>query len=300
MIKRAWVLSIYNPVTHYNCTSIHKPLERRGIETESLILGFLSIVDGKFYYNDKPIAAPDIIFCVNQYLQRTDIPNINTRKLDDLTATGIPITSKVISAANAANKWNTFKILSENDVPTPFSILISDETVYDGSIVGRLGSPFVIKFLVGATGRYSSLCYSEHDLQKEFHRLKRVYGADHIIAQEYLDTNAGMIVTVGAVRNCCNRAVIRIGDPNLADAFLGDTKKDRTQIAYKMDKRLEEVTNKVMDVLDLDLARIDMMIHNNDYYVLEANAPGGLNIIDLMHRSNIGSDYVDWALKHYG
>lgn len=300
MIKKAWVLYIYNLPSHYNCISVAGALEKRGIETSIVNLNRLSHFNNQFYHIDAPIDLPDIVFSVNQFLQRTDIPSLNVRKLKDLEASNLLITNKITPALNAVNKWTAFNILHNHNINTPMSILIDKETVFNGSIIDRLGSPFVLKLVQGATGSKYSLCHSEQDLELELKRLNRVYGIDHVIAQKYLDQTAGMIVTVGAVRGHCKRAVIRIGDPLSQEEFLGDTKANRTQIAYKLDNKLEAITDKVMDALDLDCARIDMMIYENDYYILEANPPGGLNIIDLMHNSKIADDYVDRMIQLYG
>lgn len=294
----AWILSIYNLPSHYNCVSLGKALNRRNINPKFHILKRLSYIENKFYYDDAPVDAPDIIFSVNQYLQRVDIPNLNTRKLLDMEASGITITNKISSSFNASNKWLAFNILHANDIPTPFSILVDKNTKYDGSIIAKIGSPFVMKLLQGATGSKYSLCYTEEELKNEFDRLNRVYRIDQVIAQKYIEHTAGMIVTVGAVRDRCKRAVIRIGDPLLDQAFLGDTKANRTQIAYKVDRDLSLITDRVMTALDLDCARIDMMIDDNGYQILEANPPGGLNIIDLMHNSRIADEYVDRMLGY--
>lgn len=291
-MKSAAILSINNSPKHYNYTSIRNALHRRGVSTRYMVLDRLSFINSQLTYNDNPIDHPDMIFFISQFTQRTDLPSLNIRKLLDLQASGIIISNKISPTLVSSDKWRTFELLSTNSINTPLSILIDGSTVYDGSIEERLGAPFVIKLVQGAAGVSYSLCYSEKALEQEYIRLKKLYGHDRIIAQKYLADTAGMIVTVGAVRTGCKRAVVRMGNPLLENPFLSDTKENRTQIAYLVDSELENITNRVMNVLDLDCARIDIMISDGKYSVLEANPAGGFNIIDLMHNSSLAEDYV--------
>lgn len=291
-MKSAVILSINNSPKHYNYTSLRKALHKRGVETKYMVLERLSFIDGRLSYNDSSVDRPDIIFFISQFTHRTDLPSLNVRKLLDLQNSTIKITNKITSTLIASDKWQTFKTLAENNIDTPITILIDSTTVYNGSIESRLGVPFVIKLIQGAAGVNYSLCFSEEELEREYNKLKKLYNHDKVIAQKYLSDTAGMIVTVGAVRERCKRAVIRLGDPLLDNPFLSDTKSNRTQLAYTIDKELEIITDKVMDVLDLDCARIDMMLCQGKYFVLEANPAGGFNIIDLMHNSSLSDDYV--------
>lgn len=300
MIKDAWVLSLYSSESHYNSLSIRGALKARNISSTHVMVRNLTKYNGKFYHYDKPINTPDIIYAVNQYFYREDRPNEIVQRLIDIERSGIPCTNPISATFKATNKWLAYNILKNNNILTPDTILIDKHTVYDGSIVSRLGAPFVVKLIMGSNGNRYRLCYSEEELKVLYERYSRIYGDDELIAQKYLDTTAGMIVTVGVVKDLCCKAVIRLGDPHSELDFLNDTEANRTQIAFKVDSKLEQTVNAVMNAFNLDSARIDTMIYDNEYYVLEANPPGGLNITDLMHNYKIANDIVERSIRRYG
>ena len=190
--------------------------------------------------------------------------------------------------------------MKENGIPTPETILITKDTIYDGSILERLGAPFVVKLIHGCNGDRYKLCYTEEELKVVYERFSRVYNNNELIAQKFLDETAGMIVTIGVVKDLCYRAVIRMGDPCSDSFFLNDTEANRTQIAFEVDSQLRQTADKVMDAFNLDVARIDTMVYDGKYYVLEANPPGGLNITDLMHNYRIADDIVERSIIRYG
>jgi len=301
MIKNAWVYAITSVEKHYNCIGFYRSLSKRNIPYRYIYSKNLVYFDSKFYYCDREIERPDIIYSVNQFLFRTDINNITYKKINDIIKSGVICSNRFIPTFNATDKWKAFNIMADNNIKTPYTVLVNKDTVYDGSIISRLGSPFVLKLRIGAMGNKYALCYSEEELQQNFNTLNRMYGdINDVLAQQFLNSTAGMIVTVGVVKDVSYRAVIRLGDPSSDIKFLGDTENNRTQIAYRVDNKLRSVCDAVMNAFDLDCARIDMMVHDGEYYVLEANPPGGMNIIDLMHNSHIADDMVERSIQLYG
>jgi glutathione synthase/RimK-type ligase-like ATP-grasp enzyme len=257
----------------------------------------LYLNNNNFYYNDNHISKPDIIYSINQFFYRSDPSNIIVKRLFDIEKSGLYCTNSITSTFLATNKWTSYSILKDNNILTPETVLIDRNTEYNGSISERLGVPFVVKLIMGCSGVRYKLCYSEKQLQEIFNRYYRVYNDYEILAQQFLDSSAGMIITVGVVKDICYKAVIRIGDPCSDSAFLQDTEANRTQIAFNIDSELRQTVDKVMDAFKLDSARIDTMLYDNKYYVLEANPPGGLNITDLMHNYNIADDIVERSLR---
>lgn len=300
MIKNAWLLSLYTNESQYNSTSVRAALASRNIESTHVMVSNLSSKDGEFYYYDKPISKPDIIYSINQFIYKDDKSNNIVKRIYDVHDSGIPCTNSIPATFTATNKWLSYNIMKQHNIPTPDTVLITKDTVYDGSIIQRLGCPFVVKLIVGSNGNRYKLCYSEEELKVIYERYCRIYGDDELIAQQFINKTAGMIVTIGVVKDLCYRAVIRMGDPCSDSLFLNDTEVNRTQIAYKLDSKLKETADKVMDAFNLDSARIDTMVYNNEYYVLEANPPGGLNITDLMHNYRIADDIVERSIQKYG
>jgi|688.fasta_scaffold204047_4 glutathione synthase/RimK-type ligase-like ATP-grasp enzyme len=297
MIKNAWILSLYSNSSYYNSTSIKKALDRRNISSSHIMVRNLYLNNNNFYYNDNHISKPDIIYSINQFFYRSDPSNIIVKRLFDIEKSGLYCTNSITSTFLATNKWTSYSILKDNNILTPETVLIDRNTEYNGSISERLGVPFVVKLIMGCSGVRYKLCYSEKQLQEIFNRYYRVYNDYEILAQQFLDSSAGMIITVGVVKDICYKAVIRIGDPCSDSAFLQDTEANRTQIAFNIDSELRQTVDKVMDAFKLDSARIDTMLYDNKYYVLEANPPGGLNITDLMHNYNIADDIVERSLR---
>jgi len=301
MIKNAWVYAITSVESHYNCVGFYRSLSKRNISHRYIASKNLVYFNNKFFYHDKEIERPDIIYSVNQFLFRTDVNNTVYRKVNDIIKSGVICSNKFIPTFNATDKWKAFNIMKNNNIRTPDTILIDKDTKYDGSIISRLGSPFVLKLIKGATGNKYTLCYSEEELKLNFNTLNRMYDdITAVLAQQFISSTAGMIVTVGVVKDISYRAVIRIGDPSSNIKFLGDTENNRTQIAYKVDNKLRSVCDAVMNAFDLDCARIDMMVDDGEYYVLEANPPGGMNITDLMHNCLIADDMVERSIQLYG
>ena len=205
----------------------------------------------------------------------------------------------------ASEKDYAFVKFRENNVPTArtteFGIMPNfDFTIAEitDAIKTMVGEPFVVKSVSGSNGEGTEYCATVLDLPESCKKAWARRPGSMLLAQEYIGHSAGMIVSVGIAGEQIF-PVARVGSPDL-DAFKSDTQEGRLQVAYKVTEPLQQLTVAARKALNLEYLRFDMMIgQDGQFKIIEANSPGGMNIVSNTHNQEFAAVIVAHTLKLY-
>jgi ribosomal protein S6--L-glutamate ligase len=209
------------------------------------------------------------------YLEQNGVFTINSQKAMEL----------------CSNKFSTYRILKENNIPTPRTFLISKLDSLDIAIKS-IGNkfPVILKTLSGAEGIGVSIINDYTSLKGVLQTLWQYN--DELIIQEYLkiDGDLRIIVLDGKVLASMKRMKLK-GD------FRSNVSLGAEAIKWKVSKEQEELAIKTTEKLGCYYCGVDMFDVNGKLYVVEVNtSPGskgitkysGINVIDelLQYISN--------------
>lgn len=201
----------------------------------------------------------------------------------------------LVSHILASSKDHAFRMFKENNVPCARTLELPADLNNDVKTMIKLkiGEPFVVKSTDGSNGEGTEYCATVNDLTDACHRVLAARSLGTLLAQEYIDFSLGMVLTVGVVGDQIF-PVARIG----TGGFKSDTREGRIQIAFKPTKELQQLTVAARKALNLEYLRFDMMIDEGGIYkIIEANSPGGMNIVSCTHNREFAAVVVDHTLK---
>lgn len=211
----------------------------------------------------------------------------------------------------ASEKWWAYNcFVNSNNVSFAKSATFGITNNFDfsneflkGLIVDLVGEPFILKSVHGSNGEGTELCYTINNLEEVCRKVwaKRPHGK--ILIQEYINHSAGMVLTVGVCGDTIF-PVARIGSIDVPE-FKADTEVGRLQVAYKKSKKLQELCVNARKALNVEYARFDTMIDgicpdgSFNYKIIEANCPGGMNVVTLTHNVEFGDVIVQHCVDLY-
>lgn len=184
---------------------------------------------------------------------------------------GIPMVNGPAAVESVADKLQTLQILSAAGLPVPKTILA--KFPLDVDLVEReLGFPVVVKTLRGTRGEGVVLCSS----REQFHDLANLLdgartGADFLI-QQYVGASHGRDVRVLVVGGRVVAAMLR---QSTDGGFKSNISLGGVGSAIEPPAELAELAVRAANLLQLDVAGIDVLFDNDGYRICEANsAPG--------------------------
>lgn len=335
-MKTAWVLRAGSRLTAYNVASLQAALERKNFSVSSIDLYDLradSENQIRHYHTHEVYTPPDLMIFANGIR----IPITNYDSIMESGATCIPLfpsyehehhlqkdTSlynlykslqaykcvKIIESwpsfkphsltkhIMASSKDYAFRMFKNNNVPTARTIELSadvNDEVVKSTVKTEVGEPLVVKSANGLNGEGTEYCASVDELAEACTLVNATKLGGKLLAQEYIGHSVGMVLTVGIAGDQIF-PIARVG----TGGFKSDTQEGRIQIAFKKTKKLQDLTIAARKALGLEYLRFDMMIdENGEYKIIEANAPGGMNIVSCTHNQEFAAVIVDHTLKLY-
>ena len=188
--------------------------------------------------------------------------------------------SDVLGSAIGMNKYISKKLLEGNNIKTPKYVFIKNRGKVDKNMFRMLSYPLVIKPNEEGSSVGVTIVNNYRKLINGIKKLKKL-GYD-ILVEEYISGNE---VSCGAVENGNDIEVLDVLDiksNNLFydyDAKYNDDKTyiDITSLDKDIVSNIKDIAKRVFISLNSKgYARIDMIVRDNDIYVLEINTLPGM------------------------
>jgi len=203
-----------------------------------------------------------------------------------LESIGVPFSGcGVLASALCMNKNISKKLFVTEGIKTPQWITVKDENKIDYSIIENIGYPLIVKPNSGGSSIGTIKVYSKEELKAGIKEALKY--DDEIIIEEYIK---------GEEITCCilNGEVLPIISINPKSEFFNySSKYDQDgaeekiiELPGRLREKVEEISFKCWDTFKLKVyARIDMIIKNEEVYVLEINTLPGMTENSLFPKS---------------
>jgi len=226
-----------------------------------------------------------------------------------LESLGVPVLNSPISINYCSNKFRTYMLLAENNVPIPRTILLDchrDLKLGANEILKlhNMELPVVLKFLDSSGGRGVFLARDEKELSSLLRMAQSSAPAKELIAQECVKESMGMDVRVWVVGNKALGACMR---HNKTD-FRSNVGQGGFPYAIDLDDEARDIAIRATQALGLDWSGVDLLLSHQDpktgkrsWKVGEVNSsPGWDKDADKLINVELGEEIIDHICQRYG
>lgn len=238
-------------------------------------------------YQNDTVALPNVI------LARTGSAtgNYNLSVLRQFERLNVPTLPNSDSIIASKDKMYANQIMAQAGLPIPKTMLTRFPSNPD-LVERQVGFPCVVKVITGSHGAGVYLCENK----KQFTDLSELISAldfkNSMIVQEYVNFSEGrdlrVIVIGGKVVGAMQRK-------STDGSFKANISRGGEGTAYEVTNELEMLAIQVAKVLDLDIAGVDLLFHQDGYRICEANSSPGFKGFEAALDINIPEKIFEYA-----
>jgi len=230
--------------------------------------------------DDQRIPLPDFVLPRTYVIDTGYFALAVIRQLERL---GVRIFNNSSSIETVADKLHTHQVLIESDLPTPTTMLAKFPINID-LIEETIGFPIVVKTLLGVNGSGVFLLDNHRSFVDLMHLISETNPNIQLIFQQFIAKSKGrdirLFVVDGEVIACMERR-----------AAEGEFKANFSQGAqvqeWIADDTAKELAIKTAEILNLQVAGIDLLYAEDGYTVCEANSFPGFTGLESCCKVNI-------------
>ena len=197
---------------------------------------------------------------------------------------------------NVKDKLYSQQILGQSSLPVPKTMLVK-HPINVGLVEKNIKYPMIVKTL---SGSYGSGVFLVED-RKQFNQLMKMAELSNarynIIIQECIEDSLGkdlrVLVVNGKVVGCMMRQSVD-GD------FRANLSRGGEAIPYQIDEDIEWIGGECARLLDLDIAGVDLLFHQDKYMICEVNSAPGFEGMEKYTKINVAEKMVDYIQKKVG
>ena len=248
-------------------------------------------IKNSILYNGQLVELPKIV------LVRTgaETSNFMLAVLRQLDKAGVICINEADAIETASDKLKTSQILSQHNISIPNTMMVKHPI--DSTIVkNRIGFPCVVKVITGTQGIGVYLCEKRRDFNKLMEFIHNVGISKTLLVQEYIGLNPGedirVLVIGGKVIGAMKRTAPK-GD------FRANISNGGTGEKFDITPEIDFIARETARVLNLHIAGIDLLFHNDGFVVCEANTAPGFKGFEKYCDVDIAElivEYVDYKL----
>jgi len=248
-------------------------------------------IKNSILYNGQLVELPKIV------LVRTgaETSNFMLAVLRQLDKAGVICINEADAIETASDKLKTSQILSQHNISIPNTMMVKHPI--DSTIVkNRIGFPCVVKVITGTQGIGVYLCEKRRDFNKLMEFIHNVGISKTLLVQEYIGLNPGedirVLVIGGKVIGAMKRTAPK-GD------FRANISNGGTGEKFDVTPEIDFIARETARVLNLHIAGIDLLFHNDGFVVCEANTAPGFKGFEKYCDVDIAElivEYIDYKL----
>ena len=210
------------------------------------------------------------------------------RQFERLNVPTIPNSSSIEASKD---KMYANQILAQAGLPIPKTMLTRFPC--KAELVEKVvGFPCVLKVVTGSHGAGVYLCENAKQFEDLSELISSLDGKTSMIIQEYIKFSEGrdlrVIVVGGRVIGAMQRT-------STDGSFKANISRGGKGEPYDVDDEMEMLAIQVAKVLDLDVAGVDLLFHNDGYRICEANSSPGFKGFEQALGINIPQKIFDYA-----
>jgi RimK family alpha-L-glutamate ligase len=235
----------------------------------------------------------DIVALPDSLLARTGSGTgyFNLSVLRQFERLNVPTLPNSASIEASKDKMYANQILAQAGLPIPKTMLTRFPC--KAELVEKVvGFPCVLKVVTGSHGAGVYLCENAKQFEDLSELISSLDGKTSMIIQEYIKFSEGrdlrVIVVGGRVIGAMQRT-------STDGSFKANISRGGKGEPYDVDDEMEMLAIQVAKVLDLDVAGVDLLFHNDGYRICEANSSPGFKGFEQALGINIPQKVFDYA-----
>ncbi len=209
---------------------------------------------------------------------------------------GVYSVNSSTSIETVKDKLYAQQILAENNLPTPKTMLVKFPV--DVSRVEKiLGFPVVVKTLSGSQGSGVFLSKNKTEFDDLMQLIEATNKTANIILQEFIEDSRGRdlrVFTIGGRAVACFER--RAG----GDSFKANYSAGGSVIEHEITPEIEWLATQTSNVLNLDIAGIDLLFNGDHYLICEANSSPGFEGLEACLDRNMGDEIMHFLQIRLG
>lgn len=230
------------------------------------------------------------------YFNNISLPNVDSH-MDILIEWNVPGINDATVQKLYTNKLVCYNALTFNNIKVP------DFTVHAGPVVKEEisnlistldGFPLVVKPVFGYFG---SDVYKVNSLDELCDKLEVIIASrGAAIIQKLITSKRGLALSVYRIGSDIS-CMLRVGSPFTDEVFKSDINTGRIRIPYAAPSELYDLSDNVMQALEVDVARLDVLLGEDGYYVIDVNLPGGFEGFDKIFNTKYANKLAQLLLE---
>lgn len=270
---KVWMLSNINSSDSYERSRFEESAKEQNIDFDVVHNTELDLIvsfDDKksIRYKSNIVELPDAL------LARTGSASgfFNLAVLRHFERLNVPTIPNSHAVEKALDKFQSCQIFSQHNLPIPKTML-ARFPVETSLVKEQIGFPCVIKVNTGSHGAGVFLCENEKMFSDITEMIQSLNFKNSLMIQEYVSQSKGTDVRVIVIGGKVVGAMKRTATD---DSFKANISRGGIGTPYDVSDELEMLALKTANVLDLDIAGIDLLFaEDGTYKICEANsAPG--------------------------
>lgn len=269
---KTWMLANRKTKETYERDRFIEEAKRQGIDFSVVYADELDLIVSRddrksIRYQNDIVSLPEVVFARTG--SATGHFNLSVlRQFERLNVPTLPNSEAIIASKD---KMYSMQIMAQAGLPIPKTMLTRFPVKSD-LIEKQVGFPCVVKVVTGSHGAGVYLCENK----KQFEDLAELISAldfkNSMIVQEYVKYSEGrdlrLVVVGGKVIGAMQRK-------STDGSFKANISRGGKGEFYDVDEKMEMLAIEVAKILDLDIAGVDLLFHEDGYRICEANsAPG--------------------------
>lgn len=209
---------------------------------------------------------------------------------------GIHIVNSPQSIEVVKDKLYSQQILAQNNLPVPKTMLVKFPVDID-LVETSLGFPVVVKTLSGSQGSGVFLCENKRTFEDLMQLIKATNKTANIILQEFISASKGKDLRVFTLGG---RAIACFKRTNIDGGFKANFSAGADVEPFEITPEIEWLATQTSNILNLDMAGIDLLFDNDHFKVCEANSSPGFEGLEQSNKMNIPKEIFHYLRIRLG
>lgn len=243
-------------------------------------------------YKNDVVSLPDVLLARTG--SATGHFNLSVlRQFERLNVPTIPNSDSIIASKD---KMYANQILAQAGLPIP-KTLLTRFPVKSDLVEKQVGFPCVLKVVTGSHGAGVYLCHTPKEFEDLSELISSLDFKNSMIVQEYVQHSEGRDLRVIVIGGRVVGAMLR---QSTDGSFKANISRGGKGLAYAVDEKMEMLAIQTAKVLDLDIAGVDLLFHEDGYRICEANSSPGFRGFEEALGINIPGKIFEYAKMRCG
>ncbi len=253
----------------YACLRLREEAEKMGHDLEILNPEYFDLLvdsteNWQAIYQGKEIGPPDLI--IPRTGSETTYTGFALMRFYEVI--GVPMLNSSQSIQITADKLYSQEVLAAHRIPLPKTMLGRFPADPD-LIEKQIGFPLVVKTLSGTRGGGVFLTETREQFKDLTDLIAETNSNVHFIFQEYISRSHGrdlrVFVINGKVLACMERQ-------SVDGSFKSNISRGGQGMNYPVTPEIERLASQIVNILDIQVAGIDLLFDDDGYRVCEVNS----------------------------